>query len=193
MLLLLVLIALTGCGYRFPGVGAFPAGVERVYLEAEPEDSQLVRALEDALNRDRAVDLVDSRAGAEAVLRVEGGEATSSAAAIGATGEATEYEVTLRADYRLLRPRVDGVAPEGGEAPGESEKAPEEGEAREETDKAEPDFEVLRERSGLVESSTYPYDPATSPAAEEANKRRAARQAAEALAEGILDSIKSGF
>ena len=161
-LLLAALILLGACGYRFPGGGAFPAGIRSVHLDAKPADSPLARALADALRRDGSVDLADRRAEADGVLVVDGGGITSRAAAIDPSGVATEYEVTVRADYRLLRP-----GREGGE--------------------------VVRRAEGLERSSTYPFQAGTSPAAEEANKRRAGRQAAEALARRILQSIKSGF
>jgi LPS-assembly lipoprotein len=103
-LVLAALIAVTACGYHFPGAGAFPAGIRSVHLEAEPADSPLARALTDALRRDGAVDLVDERAAADGVLRVSGGGISTRAAAINPSGVATEYEVTVRADYRLIKP-----------------------------------------------------------------------------------------
>ncbi|MEF8982029.1 LPS-assembly lipoprotein LptE [Thiohalorhabdus sp.] len=100
----MALILVTACGYHFPGSGAFPADIRSIYLDAEPADSPLARALADALRRDDEVRLVSSRSQAEGVLVVTGGGLSSSAAAIDTAGVATEYEVTVRADFRLLKP-----------------------------------------------------------------------------------------
>jgi len=155
-------LLVTACGYHFPGAGAFPAEIRTVYLEAKPADTPLARALTDALRRDGTVALVDERSVADGILMLSGGGISTRAAAIDTSGVATEYEVTVSADYRLLKP---------GRQAGE----------------------LVREASGLSRSSTYPYQAQTSPAVEEANKRRAGRQAAEELAQRILQSIKSGF
>lgn len=95
---------LAACGYHFPGAGAFPADIRTIYLDAEPADSPLVQALEDALRRDGEVTLASSRSQADGVLVVEGGDISSQPAAIDPSGVATEYEVAVRADYRLLKP-----------------------------------------------------------------------------------------
>ncbi|MFA9460401.1 LPS assembly lipoprotein LptE [Thiohalorhabdus methylotrophus] len=198
MLLFAVLVALTACGYRFPGGGGFPGGIQSVYLEVDPEDSPLAQALEETLSRDRNVELVASPAAADAVLQVQGGEISSSSAAIGESGVATEYEVAVRADYRLIRDRAagDGGAREPAEeAAGEQDR---EAAAAPETEGAADGAPargpvVIRKREGLEVTSTYPFDAGSNPAAEEANKRRAGRQAAEELADRILESIKTGF
>lgn len=109
--LLVLALLLAGCGYRFPGGGAFPAGIRSVHLAAEPADTPLARALNDALRRDATVELAGAPEGADGVLRVKGGEVTSRAAAIDRSGVATEYEVRLRADFRLVK-----RTPEGEEA-----------------------------------------------------------------------------
>jgi len=103
-LLTLIVLLLTACGYHFPGAGAFPADIRTVYLDAEPPDSLVAQALEDVLRQDDAVALASSRSQADGVLVVEGGGLTSQPAAIDPSGVATEYEVTVRADYRLLKP-----------------------------------------------------------------------------------------
>lgn len=101
---LVLALLLAACGYHFPGAGAFPADIRTVYLEAEPADSPLARAVADALRRDGAVEVVDERAAADGILTVSGGGISTRAAAIDPSGVATEYEVTVRADYRLLKP-----------------------------------------------------------------------------------------
>jgi|GEM_PF-6001997 len=101
---LLAVLLVAACGYNFPGAGAFPADIRKLYLEVTPADSPLARALTDALRRDDTVALVDGRGDADGVLVVTGGGITSRAAAIDPSGVATEYEVTVRADYRLLKP-----------------------------------------------------------------------------------------
>ncbi|HKJ71170.1 MAG TPA: LPS assembly lipoprotein LptE [Gammaproteobacteria bacterium] len=159
---LLAVLSVAACGYHFPGSGAFPASIRSVYLEADPPDSVLARAVEDALRRDRSVELAEERSAADGVLVLSGGDVSSRAAAIDPSGVATEYEVTVRGGYRLIDRRAEG----------------------------EP---VVRRAKGLERSSTYPFQGTTSPAAEEANKRRAGRQAAADLARRILQSIKSGF
>ena len=162
MSLLTALLLLAGCGYHFPGKGGFPAGIQSVHLAAEPADTPLARALAEALRRDSRIELAGVAEGADAVLRVSGGEMTSRAAAIDRSGVATEYEVRLSADFRLVKRTPEGE-------------------------------ETLRAREGLAVSSTYPFEGVTSPAAEEANKRRAGRQAARELAERILSAIRQGF
>jgi outer membrane lipopolysaccharide assembly protein LptE/RlpB len=106
--LLALVVLLSACGYHFPGAGAFPAGIRSVYLEAEPADTPLARALADALRADGSVELVSERTRADGVLRLEGGRITSRAAAIDPSGVATEYEVTVRGGYRLIRPAAEG-------------------------------------------------------------------------------------
>ena len=179
---LVLALLLAACGYHFPGGGGFPAGIKKVYLQADPEDSPLSRALEDALTRDTSVDLAHSAKGADAILKVKGGNVSSSTAAIGSSGVATEYEVAVRASYRLVRPLAGGEGVQGGAAPGEGGSAKGQGKEK-----------VIRERKGLEVTSTFPYSPSTNPAAEEANKRKAGQQAAQDLAQRIIESIKSGF
>lgn len=100
----LALALVAGCGYHFPGGGAFPAAIRSVHLEAKPADSPLARALAEALRRDGQVTLVAERAAADGILKVSGGGISTRAAAINPSGVATEYEVTVRADYQLLKP-----------------------------------------------------------------------------------------
>ncbi len=174
---------LAGCGYHFPGAVSFPPGIESVYLDAQPSDTFLAENLNDILKREGTVELVDSPDRADAILRVEGGQITSQAAAIDRQGVATEYEVGVRADYRLVRP---GVAANGTEE-GDAEQGDVEGEQGQGADR------ILRRGDGLEVSRTVPFEATTSPAAEEANKRRVGRQASEELAREILGNIQSGF
>lgn len=99
---------LAGCGYHFPGGGQFPAGIESVYLEMEAGDSPLRRAVERQLERDDRIQLVESEAGADAVLVITDGEVRSSAATLNPQGVAEEYEVRLSAGYRLLQRTPEG-------------------------------------------------------------------------------------
>mgnify|MGYP006290664421 CR=1 FL=1 len=99
----LLLLLPAACGYHFPGGGGFPAGIESVRLEAEPPDTPLARALETALRRDDRVRLVTGAEAADAVLQVRGGRPSSRAAAIDPSGVATEYEVEVTADFRLMK------------------------------------------------------------------------------------------
>ena len=99
----LVLLLLAGCGYHFPGGGALPAGMERIRLAVEPENTELAQALEDRLAQDPKVTLVTGGERADGRLTVTGGEPQSRSAAIGPEGVATEYEVVLDADYRLVK------------------------------------------------------------------------------------------
>lgn len=178
-----LLALLAGCGYHFPGAVTFPAGIETVYLDAQPSGTPLAENLNDILKREGTVRLVDSPNQADAILRVEGGQITSQAAAINRQGVATEYEVGVRADYRLLR---TGVAANGAEQQ-DAEQEAEEGDQEQGTER------VLRRGEGLEVSQTVPFEATTSPAAEEANKRRVGRQASEELAREILGNIQSGF
>ena len=102
---------LAGCGYHFPGGGAFPAGIESVHLKMEGGDPPLRRALERQLRRDDRITLEASASAADAVLEITGGAVRSSAATLNPQGVAEEYEVRLTAGYRLLL-----RGPEGEEA-----------------------------------------------------------------------------
>ncbi|HKL78228.1 MAG TPA: LPS assembly lipoprotein LptE [Gammaproteobacteria bacterium] len=134
-----------------------------MHLVAEPAESPLAAALATALRRDSQVSLAETAEGADGILRVSGGKPSSRPAAIDQSGVATEYEVRLGADFRLLQRTPQGEEP-------------------------------VVARKGLEVRTTYPYqEGATSPAVEEANKRRAARQAANDLAERILSAIRQNF
>lgn len=181
---------LAGCGYHFPGAVSFPTGIDTVYLDAQPSDTPLAENLNDILRREDVIRLVDSPDQADAILRVEGGQITSNAAAIDRQGVATEYDVAVRADYRLLR---TGAAVNGTDQGGTGQEDAEQEEGEGETGLDQEADRVLRRGDGLEVSQTVPFEATTSPAAEEANKRRVGRQASEELAREILSNIQSGF
>lgn len=107
--LLAVVLLAAGCGYHFPGGGQFPAGIKSVHLKMEGGDSPLRRALERQLRRDERISLEASASAADAVLEISGGTVRTRAAALDPQGVATEYQVQLKAGYRLLKRGPDGL------------------------------------------------------------------------------------
>lgn len=108
-LLLLLLLALTGCGYHFSGQGSeLPGGVQKIYLPlfvnrtAEPRlENRLGSDLSLVFARNSSISQVEKRELAEAALEGVISDFSSRAVSYDRNDDISEYRASMSVDVKL--------------------------------------------------------------------------------------------
>ena len=98
---MLLLVQLSGCGWRLRGSVDLPASIETVYLTGVARYSELGNAIYNAFAGTNST-LVSSPAQAKATLHILSDKAEKRILATDSTGRASEYEVTYVLQIKLL-------------------------------------------------------------------------------------------
>ena len=109
-------LAICACGYRFAGQGAFPEGVEHIFIEVFENQTSKTGVEREVTNqvifeftRQRKKGLADSTRQADAVLKgVIRSIRTQTIAKVG-TELASQREVVMTVDLRLIKPEGGNV------------------------------------------------------------------------------------
>lgn len=91
---------LAGCGYHLAGSGRLPAAMQTTYLDSNETRSEFYSSLSEAL-RQRGLELVDSRADAQARLIISQDSTGQRVLSVTARNIPREYEVFYRVTFAL--------------------------------------------------------------------------------------------
>lgn len=100
MLLAVMLLSVSGCGFKMRGAVQLPKGVKSVYIQGS-SNSALIRDVEISLEQ-AGVKLLQQAQGADAVLTISNVRQTRRVLSVGTTGRALEYQLTLEVDVSLV-------------------------------------------------------------------------------------------
>lgn len=113
--LVVVTLALAGCGFHAAGSRALPAGMERVHVDTvvpyqvvEPRVETRLRSL----LRQRGAQVLDRAQSDGATLRLTQIREAREVRTVGADGKALEYDLILRVDFDLQRDGAVLVPPD---------------------------------------------------------------------------------
>ena len=97
---LLVILAVSGCGFQLEGSGRLPASIAATYLDTQKPYTEFYDSLRDALVA-RGAELVDSRQEAGAILRILEDSSGQRILSVSARNTPQEYEIFYTITFSL--------------------------------------------------------------------------------------------
>lgn len=108
--LLLSVTLVSACGWHLRGTLALPEGLDRVYLNSQPDARVLSGMLQDLLAANQ-VDVVDSPAAAQMVINLLSYREERRVVSIGDNTLVTEYELIAQAEFSIEDAQGNTVLP----------------------------------------------------------------------------------